>query len=287
VQRDVVLDHRAEPADRVDRLGRERRVIAVEGNVDLDRRFGSAGERIGEVRDGGELFRRRAEVVRPPLEHGGRLRCREGDLAVEDVCGRVSRELEGGHDPEIAAATANRPEQLLVLLRARAHDRSAGGDHLSGDHVVQGQAVLPDLPADAAGQRQPADTDALGVTRGDRQAVRAQRGRDLTPGGTAADPHQMTLVADDLHVPEHAEVNHDAAVVGAEAGKAVAAAPHGQHEPRLGREPDTCLHVPGALGPQDIGRAARSQYRATRRLVLGPARFDDVAAEVAAKAVKR
>ena len=287
LQRDIVADHRAEPADRVDRLGRELRVVAVKGDVDLDRRFGSAGERIGEVRDGCELFGSGAQVVRPALEHGGRLRCREGDLAVEDVCRRVRRELEGGHDPEIAAATADRPEQLRVLLRARTHDLSAGGDHLRGDHVVQGQTVLPDLPADAAGQRQPTDTDALGVARGDRQAMRGQGGRDLTPGGAAADPHEVTFVVDDLHVRELAEVDHDAAVVGAEARKAMAAASHGQRKPRGGGESDTCLHVPDALGPQHIGRTTRGQYRATGRFVLRSARFDDVAAEVTAKGFKR
>jgi hypothetical protein len=50
-QRGIVVGHRAEPADRVDGLGCELRVIAVKGDIDLDRRFGSAGEWIGKVRD--------------------------------------------------------------------------------------------------------------------------------------------------------------------------------------------------------------------------------------------
>src|SRR4029077_7258057 len=149
-----------------------------------------------------------------------------------------------------------------VLLSARVHDLSAGRDHLRGDHVVQGQAVLPDLPADATGPRQPADTDALGVARGDRQAMRGQDRRDLTPSGAAADPHEVTFAVDDLHVRELAEVDHDAAVVGAEARKAMAAASHGQQEPRGGSEPDTYLHVFDAPGPQNTGRTTRSQYRA-------------------------
>ena len=84
-----------------------------------------------------------------------------------------------------------------------------------------------------------------------------------------------------------AEVDHDAAVVGAEARKAMAAASHGQHKPRGGSESDTCLHVPDALGPQNMGRTTRSQDRATSRFVLCSARFDDVAAEVTAKGFKR
>ena len=47
-QRDVVLEDRAEPADRVERRGGELRVVAVEGDVDLDRRLGPAQDRVGE-----------------------------------------------------------------------------------------------------------------------------------------------------------------------------------------------------------------------------------------------
>src|SRR5262249_47959701 len=97
------------------------------------------------------------------LEHGGRLCCREGDLPEEDICGFVCHELEGGYDPEVAAAAANRPEQLRVLLRARTHRLSGGSDQLCRDQVVQGQAVLPGLPADAAAQGESTYTDAFGV----------------------------------------------------------------------------------------------------------------------------
>ena len=117
--------------------------------------------------------------------------------------------------------------------------------------------------------------------------MRGQDGRDLTPGGAAADPHEVTFLVDDLHVREPAEVGHDAAVVGAEARKAMAAASHGQHKPCTGSKPDTCLHIPGALGPQNMGRTTRGQYRATGRFVLRSARFDDVAAEVTAKVFQR
>jgi hypothetical protein len=103
---------------------------------------------------------------------------------------------------------------------------------------------------------------------------------------TTADPHEVTFVVDDLHVREPAEY-HDAAVVGAEARKGMAAASHGQQEPCVGSESDTCLHVPDALGPQNIGRTTRRQYRATSRFVLRSARFDDVAAEVTAEDFKR
>jgi hypothetical protein len=67
----------------------------------------------------------------------------------------------------------------------------------------------------------------------------------------------------------------------------MAAASHGQQKPCTGSECDTCLHIPDARGPQNLGRTTRSQYRATSRFVLRSARFDDVAAEVTAKGFKR
>ena len=90
--------------------------------------------------------------------------------------------------------------------------------------------------------------------------MRGQGRRDLTPGGATADPHEVTFLVDDLHVREVAEVDHDTTVVGAEARKAMAAASHGQQKPCTGSESDPCLHVPDALGPQDIGRTTRSQH---------------------------
>ena len=59
----------------------------------------------------------------------------------------------------------------------------------------------------------------------------ANAARNLSPGGAAADPHQVLFFVDDLHIREIAEVDDDAAVVGGEARKAMAAASHGQHKP--------------------------------------------------------
>ena len=97
----------------------------------------------------------------------------------------------------------------------------------------------------------------------------------------------MAFFIDDLHIREPAEVDHDAAVVGAEAREGVAAAPDGQRKPGAGGEPDPCLHVPDAPGPQDMGRMTGSQERGASRFVVRSARFDDVATEVTAEGFKR
>ena len=87
--------------------------------------------------------------------------------------------------------------------------------------------------------------------------MRGQGGRDLSPGGAAADPDEVAVLVDDLDGRESAEVDHDAAVVGAEAREGMAAAAHGQRESGVGGERDSRLHVRDALGPQNIGRTAR------------------------------
>jgi hypothetical protein len=170
---------------------------------------------------------------------------------------------------------------------ARAHHRRVREDQLGADEVVERQAVFPDLPADAARQRQPADPDALGIACRDGQSVRGQGGRDRSPGGTAADPDDVPLVIDDLHRRKVAEIDHDTAVVGAESREAVAAAAHGQHPLRSVRESHPFPHVFDVMGPEHEVGPTEGEQRARRRFVVRRARRDDVAAEVMAEVFER
>ncbi len=70
---------------------------------------------------------------------------------------RMQPEPEGRDDAEIAAAAADRPEQVRVLLRARMHDRAVGRHQLGREQVVDRQPVLARDPAEAAAERQPGD----------------------------------------------------------------------------------------------------------------------------------
>ena len=51
---------------------------------------------------------------------------------------RVSAVLERGHDPEVAAAAPQGPEQVLVLVRAGGEHPALGGDDLGRQQVVRG-----------------------------------------------------------------------------------------------------------------------------------------------------
>lgn len=50
-------------------------------------------------------------------------------------------ELELGDNAEVAATTAQRPEQVRVVLLRGTQDLTVGGDHFSRDQVVDGQTV--------------------------------------------------------------------------------------------------------------------------------------------------
>jgi hypothetical protein len=70
-----------------------------------------------------------------------------GDHAAADRGHRVGLVLEGRRDAEVAAAAAQGPEQVLVVLGAGHHDLAVGGDDLDGQQVVDGEAVLAHQPA--------------------------------------------------------------------------------------------------------------------------------------------
>ena len=65
--------------------------------------------------------------------------------------------LEGGDDPEVAAAASDAPEQVLVLLRAGPQQLSVGGRDVGGYQVVAGESIAAVEPAQPAAEREPCD----------------------------------------------------------------------------------------------------------------------------------
>ena len=74
--------------------------------------------------------------------------------AADDRLERMRPERELGHDAEVAAAAADRPEEVGVLVRARGDLRAVGEDHLRREQVVDRQAVTAREIAVAAAERQ-------------------------------------------------------------------------------------------------------------------------------------
>jgi hypothetical protein len=92
-----------------------------------------------EVRDEADLVRRLsgelAEEAEDIRSHAHRPRQHAGQHLGPE---RVKSELERGDDPEVAAAAAQAPEQVRVLVLAGGDQIAVGGHDVAGQQVVDG-----------------------------------------------------------------------------------------------------------------------------------------------------
>src|SRR5205807_1789551 len=79
------------------------------------------------------------------------------EATADDRLERMEAELEARNDAEVAAAAAEPPEQLGVLLVARANDLARGSDQLGGGQIVASESVLGGEVADAAAEGEAGD----------------------------------------------------------------------------------------------------------------------------------
>ena len=185
---------------------------------------------------------RRVRVGEQAHVHGQLVGGRLGEVAVEaerlagpaDGMGdhpavhrghRVSLVLETGGDAEVAAAAAQGPEQVRVVLGAGHDDLAVGGDDLDRQQVVDGEAVLAHQPAFPAAQGQARDTGAGDHPAGGGQPVDGRGPVELLPGGPGLGPDgpPRRIDPDPFH---RRQVDHQAAVGDGQAGHVVAAAAH-------------------------------------------------------------
>ena len=86
------------------------------------------------------------------------VRSQNRNAELDDRADLVQPELELGDDAEVAAAAAQRPEQVGVLARPRpARTRPSASDDLGRLEVVDLSPCLPGQPAHAAAEREAAD----------------------------------------------------------------------------------------------------------------------------------
>ena len=163
--------------------------------------------------------RAKRSASRPAVE------AEEEQPEVDQRADRVERELERRDDAEVAAAAAQRPEQIGVLVRRGAHDarrRRSRPRRRPGCRTLS-PALLGE-PADAAAERQPADAGVADEAAG-RRPARAAWVAASTSAQVAPPPHTRTprrgIDGDAVH---RAEIDHQAAVADRVAGVVVAAA---------------------------------------------------------------
>ena len=198
---------------------------------------GRGRDELGEVREQGRpVAARRTSGRRRCLRH------------------RVQPEGELGHDAEVAAAAAQRPEQVRVLGLAGGHDLPVRGHDLGGDQVVAGQAVAAGQIADAAAEREPADAGRGDDAAGGRETVGRGRLVEDRPRDAAAGPRGPVRGVDG-RPGQAGQVGDEGAVGGAETGHAVPAA-RTASQAGLGRLRTTAADVGRARTSHDGRRAS-------------------------------
>ena len=110
-------------------------------------------------------------------------------------------ELERRDDAEVAAAAAQRPEQLRVLVLADVQVLAVRGDDVGPDEVVAGQPAPTDQPADPAAEREAGDARRGHEATGDRQPERLRLGVDVPPdaSGLRHDAAPVRVDPDRVH----------------------------------------------------------------------------------------
>ena len=138
-------------------------------------------------------------------------------------------EDEGGDDAEVAAAAADRPEEVGVLVCGCSHLLAAGEDDVGLEQVVDAETAFAGQVAQAAAQREAADAGGRDDPARRRQAVLVGRRIDLAPRAAAADPDRAGLGVD-LDALQPRKVEDDAVVDGPQPGAVVAAAADRQRQ---------------------------------------------------------
>ncbi len=242
-----------------ERRSRRDRVVAEEA-VELARSVGD------EVAVGGEHLD--ALLDRPEG--------RSGEHGVHLVC----PEPERGDDPEVAAAAAQRPEEVGVLVGARRHLTAVREHDLGVEQVVDAEAVLAREVPEPAAEREAADTGGGDDAARHGEPVLVGRAIDLAQRAAAADAHGPRLRVD-LDRVQRRQVDDDSVVARAEARAVVPAAAYGDQQIPLACEGDDLRDV-GSVGAARDQRGVAVDHRVvdgSRVVVVAVARLDQPAAE--------
>ncbi|MNM78458.1 hypothetical protein D3C81_903610 [compost metagenome] len=195
------------------------------------------------------IFREGAVLAQHRLAFGGGEDKQPGGDHRPDI---VQLELEQRDHAEVAAATAQGPEQVGLLGGAGPAALAIGGHHLAAEQVIHSHAVLARQPAKPAAERQPGHAGG-GVDAERRgQPERLRLVVEIGQQGAAADPGHFFLGID-LDTAVRGEVDDQPVRADRTACDIVSAAAHGQHQPAVSREVDGLDHVGGARTLHDDG----------------------------------
>ena len=118
---------------------------------------------------------------------------------------------------EVAAASAQRPEEVGVLVGGGPHDAAVGQHDLGCQQRVDREAVVAHQPADAAAERQAADAGVRDLARRHGQAVLLRGRVDLARAARRRRRARVAVSGIDLDAAERAQVDQQRAVADASA----------------------------------------------------------------------
>ena len=165
-----------------------------------------------------------------PLEGPG------DEPAVDGRADLVQAEREPGDDAEVAAAAAERPEQVGVLVAVGGADLAVRGDDLDLLEVVDRPAEAARQVAEAAAEGQAGDADLGDEAEHGRQPVLLRRPVDVLEQAPRPDVRELG-VGIDRDVAHAGHVERQAALGDRGSGDVVAAALDAEQQPVVAREP--------------------------------------------------
>ena len=190
---------------------------------------------------------------------------------------RMQTKLQVCNYAKIASSPAQAPEEIWILVRARANHKPVRGHHFRGKDVVARQAELRGQVADATAQAK------SGHAGGDDHASRGDETKSLG-GRVEVEPGRATLRASDpfpsihLHLIHPREVDHQSAVANAVTGGVVSAAAHSNLQLMPLRKTKCAYDILCVCTAHDHCRAAvdESVETTARPLVLCIRRADNI-----------
>ena len=210
------------------------------------------------------------------------LRCRPGDDAGRHLRpDLVQSQHELGDDPEVAAASAERPEEVVVLGAGGAPHRPVGSHDLDLLEIVDRPSESTGQVAEPSTEREPGHAGRGDEAERRGQTVFLRRPIDIAEVAARADPHTPRLDLD-LHLVHRRHVEGDTAVTQRQAGDVVPAALDRQLELVVADELDGSHDVPHGRRPHHECRPLRDHpvpdgRRFDKRLVV---RVDQGAAQI-------
>lgn len=159
-----------------------------------------------------EVVRHRLGETGELSEYGFPLVVREGDEPAQHVRpDGMELELKSGDNTEVPPATTQSPEEVIVFPFAGVHLTAIRRDDIRGEQVVNGHAVFPAQPAEAAAERQAGHARGRVDAQGRGEAVVLCRRVNVGEGAARLDG-RTAGVGVDLDALHQREVDHEAIV---------------------------------------------------------------------------